>query len=137
MLKPIRHALERALALILALLFPATGRRRRRGRSGPAHAAPRTLSGLRLFVHRAAVPALAELLAQRMTSRTGRRSDHSVPLDDTGPLVRPYLLAHERRQRQVERRAALVLALDGIDVGPWVIHGHRIGTPAVSLGVAA
>ncbi|MEV7016656.1 hypothetical protein [Streptomyces sp. NPDC093991] len=138
MSKPIRHALERALALIFALLLPATGRRRRRGRPRPAHSAPRTPSGLRLFVHRAAVPALAEVLTQRAKSRSGRRSDDSVPLDDTGPLVRPYLLAHERRQRQAERRAALVLALDGIDIGPWVIHGHRIGTPAVSsLGVAA
>jgi hypothetical protein len=60
-----------------------------------------------------------------------------VDLDGTGPLVRPYLLAHERRQRQTERRAALVLALEGIDIGPWVIHGHRIGAPAAPLGVAA
>jgi hypothetical protein len=40
------------------------------------------------------------------------------------------------------RRRALVLALDGIDVGPTVIHGHRIGRPIVRraaqpLGVAA
>ncbi|MEV5046422.1 hypothetical protein AB0N20_17715 [Streptomyces griseoincarnatus] len=137
MSKRIRHALERALALILVLLFPATGRRRRHSRPRHAHAAPLTLSGLRLFVHRAAVPALADVLKQRAKSRAVRWSDDSVPLDDTGPLVRPYLLAHERRQRQAERRTALVLALDGIDVGPWVIHGHRVGTPAVSLGVAA
>jgi hypothetical protein len=137
MSKPIRHALERALALILALLLPATGRRRRRGRPGHAHAAPRTLSGLRLFIHGAAVPALSDALAQRAKSRTAMRSDDSAPLDDTGPLIRPYLLAHEQQQQQAERRAALVLALDGIDIGPWVIHGHRIGTPAGSLGVAA
>ncbi|MFI2377222.1 hypothetical protein ACH5AO_19415 [Streptomyces sp. NPDC018964] len=135
--KRIRHALERALALVLIHLLTATGRRRGRGRPGPAYAAPRTLSGLRLFVHRTAVPALAEVLTQRATSRTGRRSDGSVPLDDAGPLVRPYLLAHERQQQQLERRAALVLALEGIDIGPWIIHGHRIGTPAGSLGVAA
>lgn len=137
MSKPIRHALERTLALILALLLPATGRRRCPGRPRQAHAAPRTLSGLRLFVHRAAVPALSEVLLAKAKSRAARRSELSAPLDDTGPLVRPYLLAHERRQRQVERRAALVLALDGIDIGPWVIHGHRIGAPAVSLEVAA
>jgi hypothetical protein len=40
------------------------------------------------------------------------------------------------------RRRALVLALDGIDVGPMVIHGHRIGRPVARLvaepmGVAA
>ena len=38
--------------------------------------------------------------------------------------IRPYLLAHEQRTH----RRALLLALDGIDVGPQVIHGHRIGT---------
>ncbi|GAA1432430.1 hypothetical protein GCM10009601_53350 [Streptomyces thermospinosisporus] len=105
--KPIRHALERVLAVILVLLLPATGRRRRRGR--PAHAAPRTLSGLRLFVHSAAVPALSEALVAR--SRTTKRTEHTAPLC-TGPLVRPYLVAHERQQR-------------------------HIGTPAVSLGAAA
>lgn len=134
MSKPIRHALERTFALILALLLPATGRRRRRSRTRHVHAVPRTLSGLRLSVHRAAVPALSEVLAQRARVRTARLSDDSAPLDDTGPLIRPYLIAHERRQQQTERRAALVLALEGIDVGPWVIHGHRVGTP---MGVAA
>ncbi|MET8826459.1 hypothetical protein ABZX40_28035 [Streptomyces sp. NPDC004610] len=39
MAQPIRHALVRTLALILSLLLPATGRRRRPKR---AHAAPRT-----------------------------------------------------------------------------------------------
>ncbi|MGW0731198.1 hypothetical protein [Streptomyces sp. NPDC002851] len=44
-----------------------------------------------------------------------------VPLDgDAGPLVRPYLIDHERRQgraRQQRRRLALVLAVDfGIDL---------------------
>ncbi|OEU96344.1 hypothetical protein [Streptomyces oceani] len=52
-------------------------------------------------------------------------------VDDPGPLVRPYLLAWERQ----ERRTALELALDGVDTGPWVIHGHRVGSPVV--GVAA
>lgn len=132
MSKPIRHALERVLALILTLLLPATGRRRRRDRPRRAHAAPRTLSGLRMFVRRTAVPALSEALAAR--SRATKRTEHTAPLHDTGPLVRPYLVAHERRQRQAERRAALVL--EGIDIGPWIIHGHRIGTPA-SLGAAA
>jgi hypothetical protein len=52
--------------------------------------------------------------------------------------VRPYLIAHEQRMR----RRALVLALDGIDVGPQVIHGHRVGEPVVRrvsapMGVAA
>ncbi|CAL9469798.1 hypothetical protein SUDANB6_02813 [Streptomyces sp. enrichment culture] len=130
MLKPIRHALEQAFALVLALLFPATGRRRlhhrhrRPGHPAPAPLSPRTLSGLRLFIRRSAPPGLLAALPPR------RWKDTPAALDDTGPLVRPYLLAHERRQRQLERRAALVLAVEGIDVGPWVIHGHYIGTPA-------
>ncbi|WP_327344316.1 hypothetical protein [Streptomyces europaeiscabiei] len=34
------------------------------------------------------------------------------------------------------RRRALVLALDGIDVGPRVIHGHRIGSPVARITTA-
>ncbi len=51
------------------------------------------------------------------------------------PRVRPYLIPHEQRSR----REALGLALDGIDVGPRVIHGHRIGRPVTvaPMGVAA
>ncbi|MBA2944904.1 hypothetical protein [Streptomyces himalayensis] len=47
-------------------------------------------------------------------------------------LVRPYLVAHEEREQLRERRLALLLALDGFDVGPDVIHGVRVG-----VGVAA
>jgi hypothetical protein len=47
--------------------------------------------------------------------------------DAAGPLVRPYLLAHE----QQERRTALAFAFDGIDAGPTIIHGHRLGAPAI------
>ncbi len=45
-------------------------------------------------------------------------------------MVRPYLAAHEKRERQRERRVALLLALDGIDIGPDVIHGVRVGAGA-------
>ncbi|PJE97416.1 hypothetical protein CUT44_12065 [Streptomyces carminius] len=48
------------------------------------------------------------------------------PYWDPTPLVRPYVVAHE----QGERRRALALALDGIDVGPPVIHGVRVGAAA-------
>lgn len=44
--------------------------------------------------------------------------------------VRPYFVAFEEereRQRQRERRRALLLALDGVDVGPEWIHGVEIG----------
>ncbi|MEU8974469.1 hypothetical protein AB0D11_35265 [Streptomyces monashensis] len=114
--KPIRLALERTLALLLALLVPATGRRRRRNHSAPA-------------------PALATAVPPKTRARA--RIEAEVLLDDPSPLIRPYLLDHERREEQQERRAALVLALDGIDIGPWVIHGHRVGTPVTPLGVAA
>ncbi|MFP1625783.1 hypothetical protein ACLB9X_11545 [Streptomyces sp. 5K101] len=57
---------------------------------------------------------------------------HEAPVfNPSGPFVRPYLVAHE----QQERRNALELALDGVDVGPWVIHGHEVGMPV--MGVAA
>ncbi|MFF0086071.1 hypothetical protein ACFYR1_41220 [Streptomyces canus] len=44
-------------------------------------------------------------------------------------LVRPYLVAHERREearRQRARRRVLWLAVHGIDVGPRVIHGVEV-----------
>ncbi|NEY35358.1 hypothetical protein GTU99_24825 [Streptomyces sp. PRKS01-65] len=111
--------MERALALVLALLFPATGRRRHchrnrlSGRPAPAPLTPRTLSGLRLFIRRSAPPGLLGALPPRT------RRDVPAALDDTGPLVRPYLLAHERRQHHLQRRAALALAAQGIAAGPW------------------
>jgi hypothetical protein len=41
-------------------------------------------------------------------------------------LVRPYLVAFEERQRQRERRLALVLAADfGIDLDQYVIGARR------------
>ncbi|URM91316.1 hypothetical protein LUW75_16510 [Streptomyces sp. MRC013] len=49
---------------------------------------------------------------------------------EDSPLVRPYLLAHERLQdearRQRSRRRALWLAAHGIDIGPRVIHGREV-----------
>nr|WP_244203489.1 hypothetical protein [Streptomyces rhizosphaericus] len=41
--------------------------------------------------------------------------------EDIG-LVRPYVVAHERRQQRVRRRA-LRLAVRGVDIGPRRIHG--------------
>ncbi|QGZ49049.1 hypothetical protein GPZ77_12260 [Streptomyces sp. QHH-9511] len=49
---------------------------------------------------------------------------------EDSPLVRPYLLAHERRQAETRsqrrRRRALWLAVHGIDIGPRVIHGREV-----------
>lgn len=43
-------------------------------------------------------------------------------------LVRPYLIAHERReaQRRRARRRVLWLAVHGIDIGPRLIHGVEV-----------
>ncbi|WP_461018153.1 hypothetical protein [Streptomyces daliensis] len=50
------------------------------------------------------------------------------PLDGrASALVRPYYVAYETAQAQRERRTALALALDGVDVGPWLIHGVPVG----------
>ena len=53
-----------------------------------------------------------------------RRPPYVPPhLDSPGPLVRPYLTAHEQRARRRE----LVLALMGQDgPGPYVIHGIEV-----------
>ncbi|MGW9437291.1 hypothetical protein [Streptomyces sp. NPDC055607] len=53
---------------------------------------------------------------------------------EDSPLVRPYFLAHERRQAEAEaearrqrgRRRALWFAVHGIDIGPRVIHGREV-----------
>ncbi|MFG2181407.1 hypothetical protein ACGFLS_22125 [Streptomyces abikoensis] len=124
-------ALLRTLSLVLNLLFPATGVRRRaatapppqdscRTGTGTAHptAPRRTASGLRLLIHTLTPPWLP--------GTPGPRADLT-------PFFRPYRLTHEQRRR----RTALALALDGIDIGPWAIHGHRIGTPAVALAPQA
>jgi hypothetical protein len=61
---------------------------------------------------------------------------------DTPSPVRPYLLRRHRswretedspeRQAQAERRWILDMALRGIDVGPFVIHGVHL--PAADTG---
>ncbi|MFI0913552.1 hypothetical protein [Streptomyces abikoensis] len=121
--------LQRTLTHLLILLFPATGARRRAAaspspcdscRTGtgtgtrPAARHVRTTSGLRLLV-RALTPPPLPGTPDRCPARA-----------DLTPFFRPHRLTHEQRRR----RTALALALDGIDIGPWAIHGHRIGTPA-------
>ncbi|MDJ1138377.1 hypothetical protein [Streptomyces iconiensis] len=106
----IRHALSRTLALLI----------RPRGSGAAQVGAP--------------YPPVPHEAVRTTPVRPPRRPlDAPATVDGDSPLVRPYLLAHERG----ERRAALVLALDGIDIGPEIIHGHHIGHPAVAMGVAA
>jgi len=84
------HATARFLRRVLRLLFPAEGRHRA---TAPLPPSPRPAAACK-----PRVPALRG--------------------EDVG-LVRPYLIAHERRQeafRQRERRRALVLATLGMDL---------------------
>ncbi|GGP71528.1 hypothetical protein [Streptomyces abikoensis] len=130
--------LQRTLSLVLNLLFPATGARRRAaaapspyepydscrsgtGTANPTAPRPRTASGLRLLIQALTPPSLPGA------------PDRCAARADLTPFFRPHRLTHEQRRR----RTALALALDGIDVGPWAIHGHRIGTPAVALAPQA
>lgn len=84
------------LALILSVLLPTRGKRR------AAPAVP-TAPVRRLPAHRALA-----------TPRATRPVD--VIEADGLPLVRPYVLAHEReREAQRERRTAAALATFGID----------------------
>jgi hypothetical protein len=95
--------------------------------SGPD--AVRRPPGYRTLVAGAEIPVLPPYLLRRR-----RSSEPATAARRPASRVRPYLVAHEQRMR----RRALELALDGIDVGPWVIHGHRIGSPVgTPVGVAA
>ncbi|WP_399885254.1 hypothetical protein ACGH7X_14155 [Streptomyces sp. BBFR51] len=105
-----RHRIARLagppLLLLLELLLPASGRRRRRRRPAARPAQP--ARGADPTTALAGPPAL-------------RGEDNA--------LVRPYLLAHERREearRQRVRRRALWFAVHGIDLGPRVIHGVEV-----------
>ncbi|GAB2835287.1 hypothetical protein [Streptomyces daliensis] len=85
---------------------------------------PRTTSGRRLVVRPLDPP--------RMPLRRTPEPEEWVDGSRT-PLVRPYLRAHEREARRAERRSALGLALDGLapdgaEAGPWILHGHPVGT---------
>ncbi|MCC3778387.1 hypothetical protein [Streptomyces sp. UNOB3_S3] len=124
--------LQRTLSLVLNLLFPATGARRRaaaspspydscRAGTGTAAQHVRTTSGLRLLIRALTPPSLPGT------------PDRHVARADLTPFFRPHRLTHEQRRR----RTALALALDGIDIGPWAIHGHRIGTPVTALAPQA
>jgi len=116
------HAAVLVLACLLRVLVPIPT---------PAVDLVRRPPGYRLLVAGAEIPVLPPYLL-----RSRRRA--TAPAHRPASRVRPYLIAHEQRMR----RRALVLALDGIDVGPQMIHGHRVGEPVVHpvtvpMGVAA
>ncbi|MEU9860847.1 hypothetical protein AB0D99_08225 [Streptomyces sp. NPDC047971] len=61
--------------------------------------------------------------ARPSTPRSPYGLDEPLDADETA-MVRPYLLAHERRAHQLQRRLALVLAADfGIDLDTRDVHG--------------
>lgn len=98
------HCIARIFEPLLRLLLPAPGR------------------------HRGAETDPATPLTDAPTARLPRVSAPVLRGEDIG-LVRPYLVAHERRQeerRQRARRRALVLAAYGIDAGPRWIHGVEV-----------
>lgn len=106
------------LARLLNALSPGGGWRRRAAWPERAHE-PRTASGLRLVRRPWGPPYVPVRHGPR-----GAGFDWGPVIDaDSQPLVRPYLVAYEQQQR----RRALELALDGIDVGPCVIHGVPVG----------
>jgi hypothetical protein len=109
------HRIARCLfEPLLRFFLPGTGRRRR---TGPAVRAREDRPPVRPPV----TTYLHGPIARRRDERPLRGEDH--------PLVRPYLVAHERREearRQRARRRALWLAVHGIDVGPRVIHGVEV-----------
>ncbi|MFF3317996.1 hypothetical protein ACFYV5_21140 [Streptomyces sp. NPDC003035] len=94
------NPIVRLTGLLLRLLLPPSGRRRRCARS--PRPTPLTIT-------------------TRPTSPLLRGEDSR--------LVRPYLLAHEEREQarlQRQRRRALWLAVHGVDVGPRLIHGVEV-----------
>ncbi|QNE77198.1 hypothetical protein F0344_23625 [Streptomyces finlayi] len=110
------HAIARLLEPLLRLLLPS-GKRRR----------PPTLS---TDVYPYSCPYVGGPTAYR----TGERP----PRGEDSPLVRPYLVAHERQlaeeaarmaaeeRRRRARRRTLWLAVHGVDVGPRFIHGVEV-----------
>lgn len=91
------HCIARLFEPLLRLLLPAPGR----------HRAVNTRPAA------SRVDALTEYLPRVPVLRG----------EDT-VMVRPYLVAHERRQRA--RRRALWLAAYGVDIGPRLVHGAEV-----------
>lgn len=109
------HHIPRLIESLLRLVWPVAGRHRCFAAGGtPLTPVPAGLAPGRR-------PSLHETLLR----------------GEDSPLVRPYLLAHEQREKarqQRTRRRALWLAMHGVDVGPRRIHGVDVG-PRRILGI--
>ncbi|WP_327429239.1 hypothetical protein [Streptomyces sp. NBC_01236] len=101
------HRIARLFEPLLRFLLPGSGRHRLSA-TAPAGSHPTP------SFHGAPT-------VRRAGPRPLRGEDHA--------LIRPYLVAHERRseaQRQRARRRALWLAVHGVDVGSRLIHGVEV-----------
>lgn len=117
------QVIHRLLTWVLEWCLPATGGRHRAGQP----------------------PQPARLDSPAGPARPAHRPRYSAPLDGTATaLVRPYLVAHERRQRaghqqlpsetewlrQRRERRALYLANRGIYVSSRMVRHHPVRTSA-------
>ncbi|MCX4823225.1 hypothetical protein OG883_25720 [Streptomyces sp. NBC_01142] len=80
---------------------------------------------LRCFEGRPPSPPPYPYSCEYVAGPTVRRTGERPPRGEDSPLVRPYLVAHERQQQA--RRRALWLAVHGVDIGPQRIHGVQVG----------
>ncbi|MER6139587.1 hypothetical protein ABT174_05955 [Streptomyces sparsogenes] len=107
--------IARLIEPLLRLLWPAVGR----------HRAPLTTA-----VPTAQPTLMAAVAPPAVVPSIG--AGRVVPCaEEEAPLVRPYVVAQERREevrRQRARRRALWLALHGVDIGPRFIHGVEVTT---------
>ncbi|WP_328338990.1 hypothetical protein [Streptomyces violaceus] len=98
------HRIGRLVEPLLRFLLPGLGRHRlARGNQPPARSSPE--------------------------GRTDRHAGSRPLRGEDNATVRPYPVAHERREearRQQARQRALRLAVHGIDIGPRVIHGVEV-----------
>ncbi|CAG7626065.1 hypothetical protein [Actinacidiphila bryophytorum] len=107
------------LALILSWLMPSTGKRRATPPTPTPHLTDEPTR--RLTITRAAV-------GVELPSHRSPRPPAYLRGEDT-PLIRPYLVAHEReqeRRRQRDRRTAAALATLGIDFPTLSLDIHGV-----------
>ncbi|MFC9680244.1 hypothetical protein [Streptomyces sp. NPDC056948] len=99
-----RHRIARLAEPLLRFLLPGLGRHRLAVGSRPS--TPTSPKG-----------------------RTDRQAGSRPLRGEDNTLVRPYLVAHERREEARRRQArgrALRIAVHGIDIAPRVIHGMEV-----------
>ncbi|MDQ0750825.1 hypothetical protein QF034_005056 [Streptomyces africanus] len=98
------HCIAHIFEPLLRLLWPAPGR------------------------HRRPDPLSAGLAVEASTGCPGRVPAAQVLRGEEIGLVRPYLVAHERReaQKRQARRRTLRLAVRGIDISPRLIHARDV-----------